>query len=133
MARITGRLGTVSVGGNAIADVFNWTLDITVEAAQCPIKGEPGNTVSVGGIDVRVTVERYVDSAGGSTLAKLAEDQFASLPPGTEVAYSLDQLSGAGGSTITGNGVVVRGSLNAPRSLVTDTIEIQGTDVPSVS
>jgi hypothetical protein len=133
MARITGRHGTVSIGGNAIADVFNWTMEITVEAVPCPIKGEPYNTVAVGGIDVRITVERYVDSGGGSTLAKLAEDQFASLPPGTEVAYALDQMAGSGGSQITGNGVVVRGTLNAPRDLATDTLEIHGTSVPAVT
>ena len=129
MARITGRFGTVSIG-SAISDVFNWSAEVTVEAVPCPIKGEKFNTVSVGGIDVRITVERYVDDAGGSTLAAGTASQFSSTPPGTEVAYSLDQKSGSGGATIAGSGVVVRGSLSAPRGLATDTLEIQGTSVP---
>ena len=133
MARITGRFGTLSVGGNAIADLFDWTLEFTVEALPCPIKGEKANTVSVGGIDVRLTAQRFVDDADGSTLAALAASQMSADPPGAIVTYTLDQLSGMGGASISGSGVVVRGGLNAPRGLANDTFELIGTTVPTVS
>lgn len=138
MARITGRFGTLSVdagGGSpgAIADLFNWALEFNVEAVPCPIKGEKANTVAVGGINVRVTAERMVDHTGGSTLAALAVSQMGSDPPGTEVIYTLDQLAGSGGASITGSGVIIRGSLNAPRDLANDTFEIHGTTLPAVS
>ena len=133
MARITGRFGTLSVGGNAIADLFDWTLEFTVEALPCPIKGEKANTVSVGGIDVRLTAQRFVDDADGSTLAALAASQMSADPPGAIVTYTLDQLSGMGGASISGSGVVVRGGLNAPRGLANDTFELIGTTAPTVS
>lgn len=146
MARLTGRFGTLSVGGNAIADLFNWTLDFDVEALPCAIKGEASNPVAIGGIDVRITAERFVDNAGGSTLAKLAVDHFTLTTPGTSgatvsaipgaaVEYILDQdpTTGSGGARITGSGVVTRGSLTAPRGLANDRFEVVGTTVPVVT
>lgn len=144
MARITGRFGTLSVdiglGAQPIADLRNWTLDFTVEAVACPEKGEVGNRVAIGGVDIRITAERMVDGAGGSVLAALAVSQLGAADPvttafypGMEVTYTLDQLSGAGGASITGPGYITRGSLNAPRDLATDTFEIVGTELPVVS
>lgn len=133
MPRITGKLGTLSIAGTPIADLHNWTLDFTVEALPCAIKGEKFNTVAVGGLDVRITAERFVQDSGGSTLATQAVGQMATVPASTEVAYVLDQLSGTGGASISGNGVVTRGGLTSPRSLAGDTIEIVGTSIPVVS
>lgn len=133
MARITGGRGTVTIAGGGITDVHNWTIDFTAEALPCAIKGEKFNTVAIGGLDVRITVERYVQDSGGSTLAIGTVSQFATVPSSTEVTYVLDQKSGSGGSTISGNGVVVRGGLTAPRGLAADTLEIVGTSIPTVT
>jgi hypothetical protein len=117
-----------------IADLFNWTLEFTIEAPQCPIKGEKANTVGIGGIDVRLTAERFVDNAGGATLANEPVILINATPgTGVEVTYALDQLAGTGGASITGSGVVVRGGLTAPRGLANDTFELVGTTVPTVT
>lgn len=132
MARITGRLGSASFAG-AIADLVNWTIEFNVEALACAIKGEAANVVAVGGFDGRITAERFVQSSGTSTLAIGAPAQFASLPPGTVVAYTLSQIAGGGGAQIAGNAVVVRGSLNAPRDLARDTVELVLISIPTVT
>lgn len=141
MARLTGRFGTLSIGGDAVADLHDWTLEYTVEAVPCPIKGERANAVAVGGLDIRITASRFFDdgaSGNADSLSKRAVDQFltANEPdlPGTTVAYVLEQINGIAGhnARISGNGVVVRGSLNAPRDLTRDTFEIVGTSIPTI-
>ena len=137
MARLTGRFGTLQIGGTRVADLFDWTLEYTVEALPCPIKGEKANTVSVGGIDTRITASRFWDdqSTGNATsLSKLAVDQMANDPPGAIVTYVLQQIDGvADNAKVSGTGVVVRGGLNAPRGLSNDTFEIVGIDVPTIA
>lgn len=151
MPRITGRFGTLTIGGVAIADLFNWTLEFEVEFAEAAIKGEVFNTGAIGGFTGRVTAERFVNSSNGAgagvlTLATLVVSQSAAgtgvsggiasgVGPGSEVTYVLDQLSGGGANlaTITGVGVVRRGTLTAPRDLANDTFEIQMNSVPVVT
>ncbi len=54
----------------------------------CARKGEIGNRVAIGGIDVRITAERMVDNAGGSVLAALAVSQMGSVDPVIFVFYT---------------------------------------------
>jgi hypothetical protein len=151
MARLTGRQGTLTLNGDAIADLFDWVAEWEVEWAPAPIKGEVFTTGSIGGFTGRVTARRFVNNANAAstnhlTLATqviaqsttgtgITSGVAAGEGPGATVTFVLDQLSGGGATmaTLTGVGIVRRGSLNAPRDLANDTFEIEMTSIPVIT
>lgn len=152
MARITGKEGTLYLKddagtldvSNKIADIYDWTFEFTQAYEACPIKGEVHDTASLGGISSRLTAGRYVQTGANPT--RLADYLSAHAPAsgnsylGIPVEYRLEQIAGTGtlqdsahGAVIVGTGIVVRGSLSAPRGMATDSLEIMGTVMPTVT
>lgn len=149
MARLTGRLGTLTFNSELVADLFDWVAEWEVEFAAAPIKGEAFNTGAIGGFTGRVTARRFVNDANKATtnylalaeqvinqsLSGLTSGVATGAGPGDAVTYVLDVKSGGGSTlaTITGDGVVRRGTLNAPRDLSNDTFEIEMTSIPVIT
>lgn len=151
MARLTGRQGTLSVSAATIADLFDWTCEWEVEWVAAPIKGEVFNTGAIGGFTGRVTARRFVNNANPANIthislagivvstsaagANIASGVSTGEGPGSEVTYVLNVVSGGGVNvdTITGTGIVRRGTLNAPRDLANDSFELEMTSIPVVT
>lgn len=138
MARLTGHLAKIQLNtATALADVtegFNWTMELTTEAAPCAIKGEIVEQYAFGGVTVRITCERYVSSA--AFLALQAQVAAASANgANVTVGYKLYGLASDGTNfTATGDGIVVRGNMQATHNaLLTDTLEIMGFDMPTIA
>jgi hypothetical protein len=152
MGRITGKEGALFLSltgtlafADKIADIYDWTFEFTQAYESCPIKGETHDTVALGGITTRLTAGRYVET--GSNPTRLADYLSGNAPAsgnnylGAPVEYRLEQIAGAAalntgavaGAVITGTGVVVRGSLSAPRGMAVDSLEIMGTTLPTVT
>lgn len=142
MPRITGRHGAIYLGISGspvkIADTINWELTVEQEAVACPIKGEVADPQALGGVTVRITAERI--STNADIDAVLSKQIRANIPAtggsndwnGVPVEYRLEQIDGGTqGAQVTGTGVIVRATLNAPRALANDTIEIMGTTLPT--
>lgn len=144
MARITGKQGAVYIGGtstgNKIADLYNWTLEVDVEMAECSVKADKHEKYVVGRTTSRVTAERYVTNPTAlASLAVTAGGTGGNSTGGTTVTFKLEGLDDtpgsapAGGPVITGEGYVSKGNLTVPRGLITDTLEITGNQMPVVT
>lgn len=140
--RITGKLGTVAftdvVGTVSQTEIFlhDWTLEFSVEADACGIKGEIAEQYCFGAFTGRITAKRWSTDAGSDT-------RFARLPlnlanaasyktGGISLDYTLRQVAGAG-VAITGSGYAVNGSLSSPRDMAEDMVEIILNSVPTIT
>lgn len=136
--RLTGHLGKIQLNTTTalvdVADTFNWTMELTVDAAECRIKGEIVEQYAFGGTRVRVTCERHVTSPAFLTLQARTAGASANTTNVT-VGYKLFGLKTDGSNfTVTGTGVVVRGNMTATHDqLLTDTIEIMGFTMPTIN
>lgn len=144
MPRLVGKQGAVYIGGTGtgqkIADIYNWTLEVNVEVAECGRKGETHQKYAVGATTSRVTAERYVTSPTAlASLAVVAGTSGGNSTGGNTVTYQLVGLDDTPGSApaaapvITGEGYVSKGNLAVPRGLITDTLEITGNQMPVVT
>jgi hypothetical protein len=138
MARLTGHLGSIYLNTTTslmkVADTHNWTMELTVEAAPCPIKGEKAEQYAFGGTTVRITCERYTTSAAFLALQARSAGNSAD-GANTTVDYELRGVDGDGTNfVVSGSGIVVRGNLSAPHNqLLGDTLEIMGFTMPVVA
>jgi len=145
MARLTGHLGSVYIksGGGSlavVADVYDWTMEMTVEAAPCPIKGEKPDTYSIGGTSTKITCQRYTTSASAFALLAAAAGAAGgtatpNLASGAIVGFTLRGLDSATGAfTVDGEGIVTRGNMSANHAqLLNDTLEITCYTIPTVN
>ena len=140
MARLTGHLAKIQLNTAVlgtltdVVDTYNWTMEITTEAAACPIKGEIVEQFAFGGVTVRITCEAYTQSA--AYLALQAQLAAASAnAANVTVDYKLFGVkTDATNFTVTGSGVVVRGQMAAAHDrLLTDTLEIMGFTMPTIA
>lgn len=147
MPRITGKLGSISLTGHAsagsIADLFNWTLEFSVRADPCGIKGQIAEQYSYGEFTGRITAERFAtDTEANSVFADALLEAAATAGRaetaangggGRYVTYLLEQIDGADlGNKVTGTAMVVAGGLNAPRAMATDRFELLLTSLPVI-
>lgn len=145
MARLTGHLGSIYVksGGGSlakIAETYNWTMEMTVELAPCPVKGEKPDTYSIGGTSTRIVCERYVASAPAfATLAAAAGGAGGAATPnlasGAIVGFQLRGVDADGTNfVVDGEGIVTRGNLSATHNqLLNDTLEIACYTIPTIT
>lgn len=137
MARLTGHLGSIYLNTTTslikVADTHNWTMELSVDAAPCRIKGEKVEQYALGGTTIRITCERYVTSPAFLALQSRTAANSADAANVT-VGYNLRGVDADGTNfNVTGTGVVVRGNLAAPHNqLLTDTLEIMGFDMPTI-
>lgn len=121
MARITGISGAVYLGSplTKFLDVYDWVFESTTDTQPVDIKGD--------------YFHRFVADAGGARFtAKRRNQAFAIFSPlapiaasNNALAFRLDLVDASGSYTqITGSGIVTSGSVNAPRDVVDDTMEL---------
>ena len=143
--RITGKLGRVYLTtpdgpeSNWVADIFEWAAEFEIEAEPCGIKGEVSEVYSLGAFTGRVTAQRFSTTKdadaifGAGVLSTAATAGVATVAVNKRVSYVLDQISGAFGSRITGTGIMRRGSINSPRAMALDTVEITMDSLPTIT
>lgn len=143
--RITGKLGRVYLDvpdgteSNWVADIFEWAAEFEIEAEACGIKGETNEFYSLGAFTGRVTAQRFSTTKdadaifGAGVLATVATAGGATVAVNKRVIYTLDQITSAFGTRLTGTGIMRRGSINSPRAMALDTIEILMDSIPVIS
>jgi hypothetical protein len=86
MALLTGKDGSVKIGGTAVASVTSWKLNIGAEVHDCSILGTDWVVRQTGAKDATGTVSVYMD--GTDTGAQQAALRTAAIG-GTAVALEL--------------------------------------------
>jgi len=147
MPRLAGKQGAIYLGANKIADIFNITLEIEQELAECSVKLEVHELYVAGVVRSRLTGERYItDSAtnigvnpevGGSVMAK---NLVANIPAvgnnylGATVTWFFHTIAGAANNTatagfnVTGEGFLERVTQQNPRGAASEVWEIRNTN-----
>jgi hypothetical protein len=120
--RITGISGALYIGStpNKVADIYDWQFETSTDLLPVDIKGD--------------FFHKFVPEAGGARFTAKRRNQasavLSTLPPdaalnGTQLLFRLDLVDASGSYTqITGQGYCSGGSLNAPRDVVDDTVEL---------
>ena len=122
MPRITGISGALYIGATPtkVADIYDWQFETTTDVLPVDIKGDFFHKFSpdVGG--ARFTAKRRNQTSG--VLSALPPDAALN---GTQLLFRLDLVDASGSYTqITGQGYCSGGSLNAPRDVVDDVLEL---------
>lgn len=150
MSRIVGKLGTlflddfgVTTGLVKVADIYDWTLDFEIDWDECGVKGTNTEDYSAGVVTGTVRAQRFLtdsatDPAAGPallrTLTSQATTYVKSVTAGAKILYKLENIDGStSGNTITGSGVVRRSTMNNPRAMANESIEIMLTSIPAVA
>ena len=153
--RISGKLGQVYIkkqdstpvtvdSSNLVGLLYEWNLEFNVEAEPCGIKGEIAEKHSYGPLTGRITARRFAsDLAADAGAANNGLTGFAlqaaatagsAATGGDEYYVLLKQIAGAGvGTQIACNAMFVRGSLDSPRQMATDSCEWTITSVPAIT
>lgn len=152
MSRIVGKLGAlylddfgVTTGLVKVADIYDWTLDFEIDWDECGVKGTNTEDYSAGVVTGTVRAQRFLtdsatDPAAGPallrTLTSQATTYVKSVTAGAKILYKLENIDGApftAANEITGSGVVRRSTMNNPRAMANESIEIMLTSIPVVA